>query len=266
MVLSNVWHELPRLMLSRTMRARYMLDAVTYRRSMQAKGLASLAGCWRGRAALIVANGPSLNRTPLDEFIGVPSIGMNKIDLIYPRVKWRPSLVVCENNLVARQNSAGFMAHDVPVYLSWKSRWLIPHGLRRNAHFFLTLSDEKFHCDLPTGIGSASTVTFVALQFAYYLGANPVVLIGADHSFAYAGKPNEYRRMDTEDVNHFDSNYFAKGTHWGIPNLKLSEEGYVKARQAFENDGRVVYDATVGGKLSVFKKMCIADAISMCRR
>ncbi|MDP6075069.1 MAG: hypothetical protein QGI26_08775, partial [Myxococcota bacterium] len=66
---------------------------------------------------LIVGNGPSLNSTPLDDFSHIPAIGMNKIDLLYPRVEWRPSLVICTNNLVIQQHAESLASSTVPVYL-----------------------------------------------------------------------------------------------------------------------------------------------------
>ena len=63
--------------------------------------------------------------------------------------------------------------------------------------------------------------------------------------------------MKEEDQNHFDPNYFRKGQLWGIPNLEQSEFEYQLARDAFERDGREVLDATVGGKLDIFRKVSI---------
>ena len=117
------------------------------------------------------------------------------------------------------------------------------------------------------GVGSAGTVTYTALQFAYLTGADPIIIVGADHSFAGTkkGKENVIEKREGPDVNHFDPNYFAAGQHWGVPNLELSEYGYELARKAFEADGRRIYDATVGGALTIFEKIEMAEAIRMVR-
>src|SRR5690606_19672215 len=107
-----------RMALTKSVAFRYGIDRRTYQRAGQRHHVERLGEIWSGKPALIVANGPSLNRTPLDEFSGVPSIGMNKIDLIYSRVRWRPDFVVCSNNLVASQNQDAWIAAGVPVFLS----------------------------------------------------------------------------------------------------------------------------------------------------
>ena len=99
------------------------------------------------------------------------------------------------------------------------------------------------------------TVTYVALQLAYFMGFETVILIGVDHSFKSKGKPNTTVVSAGDDPNHFDSGYFGKGFRWQLPDLDTSEKAYLRARKFFEDDSRQVLDATVGGKLQVFPKV-----------
>lgn len=257
-----------RTVLKKSVGIRYGVARVTYNRSNQREHLEKLRGAWRGQPALIVANGPSLNSTPLDKFIGVPSIGMNKIDLIYPRVKWRPNFVLCVNNLVAAQNQQAWADADIPIISSWKCRRRIQPHLRNRFSYFLSFASRDFSTDAAMGVGTAGTVTYTALQFAYFTGANPIIIVGVDHSFADAktGKENVIEKREGPDVNHFDPNYFADGQYWGIPNLVLSEYAYGLARKSFEAEGRRIYDATIGGKLTVFDKIEMRDAIQLVQR
>ncbi len=243
---------------------RYYIDGLTYKRSDESGRLAALRNRYEGRPMLIVGNGPSLNSTPLDDFSHIPAIGMNKIDLLYPRVEWRPSLVICTNNLVIQQHAESLASSTVPVYLSWKGRRFIARPLRKHFDFFLSLASPEFSTELPMGVGSAGTVTYTALQFAYYLGANPVILFGVDHSFATTGKPNEIEKRRGADINHFDANYFKAGVHWGVPNLPLSETGYELAKSAFAASNRTIYDATVDGKLRIFPRISLDRARALC--
>ena len=251
-------------MLSRLIRfarpLRYAWDRASYRRHADTSALRALKARYRGKAMLVVGNGPSLNRTPLDDFSGVPAIGMNKIDLIYGRTKWRPTLVVCVNDIVVMQHAASFINSDVPVYLSWKSRRLVPPQQRGSVNFFLSLIDDEFSHDVESGIGASPTVTYTALQFAYYMEADPVIIFGVDHSFQASGPANSIAVRKGEDVNHFDPNYFKAGSVWGVPDLDGSERVYHLARQAFEAVGRKVVDATIDGKLKVFPKASMDEA------
>jgi hypothetical protein len=95
----------------------------------------------------------------------------------------------------------------------------------------------------------------VALQLAYYLGFETVVLIGVDHNFSSKGTPNTMVVSQGEDRDHFDAGYFGSGFRWQLPDLETSERAYAMARTAYEADGRRVLDATIGGKLTVFPKV-----------
>lgn len=245
---------------------RYWLDRVTFRFRKKGEELLGLGGSLRGKPLLIVGNGPSLNKTPLDNFEGVYSIGMNKIDMIFKKTSWRPDIIVTTNNLVVHQHCRIMAENQIPCYLSWKSRWLVPRKLRNRFGFFLDKLTSEFESDISEGIGSSDTVTYVALQFAYYMEADPVIIVGVDHSFVQSGNANEYTKREGDDVNHFDPNYFASGKYWGVPNLQGSEVVYLKAKNAFDAAGRTILDATIDGKLKIFDKVSIDDAIIMTKK
>lgn len=240
--------------------ARYLLESTMYRMMADKGPLLALKDKYAGQPMLVVGNGPSLNKTPLDDFAGVPSIGMNKIDMIYPRTIWRPSVIVCLNNLVAQQHQDQFAESSVPLFVAWKARWLIRRENRRRLNYFNSLSSSEFSKDVVRGFGSSATVTYVALQMAYWMGADPVILFGVDHSFSYSGPAATYQKRTGPDLNHFDQSYFKHGTYWGTPDLQQSEIAYGKAREAFRADGRRVLDATIGGKLSIFEKIPLSMA------
>lgn len=252
------------LFLTRT--TRYRWNRFTYSLRADKSPIQALRNRYKDCPMILCGSGPSLKETPLDDFVEVPAIGMNKIDLLFSKVKWRPSLILCTNNLVVRQHWKTFVHSEIPVYLSWKSQKQIPRPYRNKPAYFLSLATRSFSEDLAAGVGSAGTVTYTALQFAYYMGANPVILVGVDHNFICRGRPNDIVKCKGEDVNHFDPNYFANGQFWGVPNLELSELAYRYSKQAFEKKGRTIYDATVGGKLTIFPKLSMEGARELCAR
>jgi hypothetical protein len=113
----------------------------------------------------------------------------------------------------------------------------------------------RFCQDITEGVHEGWTVTYVALQNAYYLGFFEVLLVGLDHSFVFEGEPNETRRLDGHDANHFSSDYFGGGQLWHNPDLGKSEESYRIAREQFERAERRILDATVDGACTVFEKI-----------
>jgi hypothetical protein len=249
----------------RSVAMRYSVNSTLFRLSRDHRNrLTALQGACSGRPMLIVGNGPSLLQTPLDALIGVPSIGMNKIDLLFPKTGWRPDYIVCTNSMVVRQHRAAFEGSTIPVLLPYKVRRMVNGRSNPQIRFFNAKASAAFSTDFAAGVGLSPTVTYTALQLAYYLGANPAVLVGVDHNFTgVSGPANTYVRADRQDANHFDPNYFAPGMLWGLPDLVASEAVYLAARQAFEADGRRVLDATVGGRLQIFEKLGIDDAIDL---
>jgi hypothetical protein len=245
--------------------ARYWLDGWLYRRTVNAQAISRLKHCHEGRPLLVVGNGPSLNHTPLDELAGIPAIGMNKIDLLFPRVRWRPTMVLCMNRHVLSQHALRFARLGIPLYLSWQSRWFVRRSELPEARFFLNLASDEFSTDITRGVAISGTVTYAALQFAYYTGADPVILVGVDHHFTAKGRPHALVRNDGADRDHFDPGYFDRQSPWNLPDLAASERGYRKARAAFTAAGRTILDATFEGKLCAFDRIDIADAVRIAR-
>ena len=98
-------------------------------------------------------------------------------------------------------------------------------------------------------------MTYVALQLAYYMGFEQIILIGIDHNFSTKGRPNTTIESQGDDPDHFTSNYFGKGFRWQLPDLETSEHAYRMAKNAFTADGREILDATIGGQLTIFPKV-----------
>lgn len=249
----------------KTDRVRYYFEKILYDLSCSSGELSKYKGMFEGSPMLIVGNGPSLNITPLDDFCSIPSIGMNKINLIFGRVEWRPNFIFCLNRHVLRQNQEFYFETNIPCVISWQARWFLKSAYRKSMHFFYNNFTREFSTDITSGFGIGGTVTYSALQFAYYLGCDPVILVGVDHSFASKGPANKLVVGASDDENHFDKNYFGKGIKWNLPDLEESERAYLNAKMAFEKDGRKVYDATINGKLNVFEKISIDNAINIAK-
>jgi len=253
-----------------TWKARYAISDLLYRYNTQSvrwrKELRKLKRAYVGMPLLVIGNGPSLNRTPLDRFDEIASIGMNKIDLIFEKTTWRPSMIVCTNSVVVRQHYESFLSSSIPVWIAYKTRMSIPYSIRKRFNYFSIRPSYDFSDDLVRGVGAGETVTYAALQFAYYMGASPVILFGVDHNFDTKAEDKlKYVKQTGEDMNHFHKDYFKSGTYWGVPDLEQSEWLYRKCKKKFEDEGREIYDATVGGKLDIFEKITVETAIDLCK-
>ncbi len=184
---------------------------------------------------------------------------MNRIYLLFPEIGYPTSYYLAINTLVIKQCANEIMALDIPHFVSWRGRkWLRPDP---DVIYFDTdyTDPPTFSRDVSGRIFEGSTVTYVAMQLAYHMGFEEVILVGVDHSFTTKGKPNVTVVSDGEDPNHFSVEYFGKGFRWQLPDLDASERAYLMAREAFEASGRRVLDATIGGKLEIFPKIQLED-------
>lgn len=220
--------------------------------------LAELKESHRGQRAFIIGNGPSLKQTDLSRLRGECTFGMNRFYLAYPELGFPTTYYLSVNSLVIEQCAEDIRALPIPKFLSWRSRDLIARaGPPTDDTIFLhtTYSGPKFARDARGRLWESATVTYVALQLAFHMGFETVVLIGVDHNFSTQGKPNTTVVSQGDDRDHFHTGYFGKGFRWQLPDLETSERGYRMAREAYQAAGRQVLDATVGGKLTVFPKV-----------
>ena len=216
--------------------------------------LTALKDRHRGERGFIIGNGPSLKSTDLTRLRGECTIGMNRLYMAFPELGFTTTYFLSVNSLVIEQCAADL--HQLPLqkFFSWRSRHLI-QPTNDTAFLHTTYTGPKFAHDASGRLWEGATVTYVALQLAFHMGFQEVILIGVDHSFATQGAPNTTVISQGNDPNHFHPRYFGKGFRWQLPDLETSERAYRMAHQAYQAAGRQVLDATIGGKLAVFPKV-----------
>lgn len=221
--------------------------------------LEQFKGIHAGRRCIIIGNGPSLNNTDLgllrDEF----TFGLNRIYLMFDELGFEPTFHVVVNRLVVEQCAEDFRRIKGPLFTTTANRKYLADA--ENIAYLSRLVGPRFSCDASRGIWEGATVTYAAMQLAYYMGFNQVILVGVDHRFAVSGTPNQIVESRGPDASHFDPRYFDKGFRWQLPDLERSELAYGLARRQFEEDGRSIVDATVGGALTVFPKLPLEEAL-----
>jgi len=237
-------------------RARHQAAAVFDSRLRDSqRALPAYRDCQSGRRCFILGNGPSLRHTDLSRLRGEITFGMNRIYLLFEQMGFPTTYYAAVNTLVLEQCADEIKALQLPKFVTWRGRrWLAgdPQALFIDTDY----TGSPTFSTQPTGrVFEGSTVTYLALQLAYYMGCDPVILIGVDHNFATQGQPNVTVVSSGDDPNHFAPGYFGKGFRWQLPDLQASEAAYRLARDAYAAAGRSILDATVGGKLTVFPKV-----------
>jgi FkbM family methyltransferase len=223
------------------------------------------------KRCFIIGNGPSINNTDLTKLKSEITFGVNGIFLKFPDTTFRPTFYVVEDHLVAEDrakeiNELRGVIKLFPVYLAYclnespdtiffnhRPRKSYPHGF-------------DFSTDAAKVTYTGGTVTFTCLQMAYYLGFREIYLIGVDHSYTIPDsieKKKDYSveilDMRDDDPNHFSPDYFGKGYRWHDPRPEVMEDAYREAKKITGARGVTIYNATKGGCLEVFPRVCYED-------
>nr|WP_281250316.1 tetratricopeptide repeat protein [Planktothrix tepida] len=207
-----------------------------------------------GQRCVIIGNGPSLNEMDLSFLKHEICFATNKIYLGFERWEFLPTYYVAVNPFVIEQSVDEIREIPCPKFIG--NRGITYFSPTDDMMFIKTFPSpgELFSKHPDVGLTEGSTVTYVAMQLAYYMGFNEVILIGVDHHFVTQGTPGQAIISDGDDPNHFDPDYFGKGLTWQLPDLENSEKSYQVAKQVFEESGRRIIDATVKGRCQVFPK------------
>ena len=219
----------------------------------------------RGDTCVIVGNGPSLNKTDLSLLKGHDVIISNNAFLSKELLEFGTYFTTV-NYLVAEQSSHHINGlksmHKVLPY--WMAYCLSPDD---STYFVDAVGRPEFSTDIFKNMSWRHTVTFFNLHLAYGLGYRKAVMIGFDHNYKQPKGVVEQAIIQSyeEDENHFHPSYF-RGKKWQAADVDMMEEMYSLANDAFEKDGRVIINATVGGKLELFPRMTLAEALAPSRQ
>lgn len=231
---------------------------IHYRRLRKFKDIHNGEGCF------IIGNGPSINSMDLSMLRDYHTFGLNKIYLIFDKVDLNLSYHVSVNSLVIQQSVSQFEALPCPSFLSFRAAHNVIRHLD-HIFFIITGGPHTFRSNLLREIHEGYTVTYVAIQIAFYMGFSKVFLIGIDHNYTFAGNPNEIQTFKGTDINHFDLGYF-NNEKWQLPDLEGSELSYHLAKFHFRKSERLIYDATFNGNLQIFPKVAFRDALNICNK
>jgi hypothetical protein len=215
---------------------------------------------YSGKKAVIVCNGPSLLKSDLSLLKETFTFGLNKINLLFDKSDFRPSCIVAVNRFVIEQNAEFYNQTDIPLFLDSYGSNFVKSSERKI--FLHSCRQSKFARDCSLSIFQGYTVTFVAMQLAFYMGFQKVALIGCDHNFSTKGAANQVAIADHKDKNHFDPKYFSGGVKWQLPDLPQSEASYNLAKYIYEATHRKIFNATEGGALEIFPRIKLSDFVN----
>ena len=232
------------------------------------KKIKKLHNKFKGKRCFIVGNGPSLNKIDLTKLKNEYSFAVNGIFYKTNEVGYKPTFYVVEDNAVIKDNIQIINNYDCD-YRFFPSIYKPYIKNKKNTYFFnmnrafyepksYYYETPRFSKDCHNRIYVGQSVTIDNLQLAFYLGFKTVYLIGMDFNYDIPESANVdgHIIVSTEDdPNHFHPDYFGKGKTWHDPKLQNVLKSYQLAKLMYEQAGRKIYNATVGGKLELFERV-----------
>jgi hypothetical protein len=229
--------------------------------------LESLRGCYRGRRCFVMGNGPSLLKCDLNQLASEITVVSNAHYLIWDQLTYVPTFLAVEDRLVAEDRADELRGlTGITRIFPFDLRPLLGPGDETKLYLNFPRDyrrSPRFSRDLTKRCYWGGTVSFMNLQLAAYLGCNPIILIGFDHSYVVPSKEiqNNVIQSQAKDVNHIHPDYFGPGYRWHDPNIARMEAAYRCARQELEKSGVRVLNATAGGQLEVFERATFDSVI-----
>ncbi len=222
-----------------------------------------------GQPAFLLGNGPSLCVADLDRLHARRALtfASNKVYLAFDQTPWRPTYYIVADILVAENNADAIGSLPLTKFFGDACR---PYFRGRSDILWLNelpaytgpRDDGKllFSTDAVYGVHGGYTVLYHQLQLAFYMGVREVYLVGVDFSFQHDAPTGEVSDhgpvlLGQGEVNHFHPDYRKPGERWTVPRLDLQYRAFQMARDAYEQHGGKIYNASRRTQLDVFERV-----------
>ena len=230
---------------------------------------------YKGKRCFIIGNGPSLNKTALNLLENEYTFGVNGIFYKYDEMGFKPTFYVVEDRHVVADNvdrikaiafSKKFFPEMYRDQINDNGSTIFFNtdlGFYQKAHPYFC--KPRFSLDCSEVVYAGQTVTYMNLQLAFYMGFDEVYLIGMDFSYKLPWETEQDGHTIVskgDDPNHFHPDYFGKGKKWHDPKLENCLLVYKHAKKIYEEHGRKIYNATIGGKLELFERVSFSSLFS----
>lgn len=245
-------------------------------RNENAKRLAEMQNVFSGRRCFIIGNGPSLTTADLESLMSEITFASNGIYRIYDTTDWRPTFYFVQDSIAFKQankqidelleTSEGVFA-SMNFWKDMKESFLkSPKARIMYVRYVPPRKNRyRFSSDLSKEVFEGLSVTYSMIQAAIYMGFSHIYLLGIDHSYSVEVDVNgKVIRKDETQSNHFYTLLEEKnGMYAGFP-TKIHEitNAYMSAKEYADAHGIVICNATRGGKLELFGRTELEDAIS----
>jgi len=222
-------------------------------------------------AWLVVGNGPSLQVEDLEAFsrLGIPAIASNKINILFNRTGWRPTLFTIADPLLLHKLPA---EHYNDVGLTLLPHTVAPMARTHKKLPWRHLSDsegEKKYLGRQEklsplkGFFVGGTITNPNLQLAIWAGAKTIYVIGCDHFYAHeTSKTASIKSAHHGASNHFDPNYRKPGEIVNEAPVERMNRGYALIRKIADQRGVRIINVSRKTALEAFERDTVQNVLA----
>ena len=237
------------------------------------KKLSSYQEKHKGERMFLIGTGPSLKAEDLELIKGELSIGCNMVYKMFPKTTWRPDYYCMTDRVYAAHQSQEILQHiDVPLFVPKSTAKFMPDkgstAIKVNDIYdyntYKVQGKMQYFCYL-----KASVMMFM-LEFAMYLGAKEIYLLGVDCTNTYKSnghfasdyvashtKQAEQKRMQRD----LDKDNITKEEMWNHNYLR-NIQAYQEIKNFADTKGIRIYNATRGGELEVFPRISLEEVLN----
>lgn len=237
--------------------------------------LAALKDRYLGQRCFVIGNGPSLCIKDLSKLgkNGEVTIASNKIYLAFEETDWRPTYYTVADLLTAENNAEKIRNLDLIKLFPDHFKGILGESKDSDCngiHLYYRMIKERHDEDgnyLPffsssplIGFHVGETITHVNIQLAYYLGCNPIYLIGLDGVYQIPSTITSHHVYEQVfvsqgEINHFHKDYRKIGETWCKPKPEYHELAYQCCRQFLEPCGVTIKNASRNTSIRVFERV-----------
>lgn len=232
-----------------------------------------------GERCFIVGNGPSLQVEDLDKLKGEFTFAMNSIYHLYQYTAWRPTYYITVSSTLIKHELGGIqefidMIEECDAVFTTMLTCLFDYREDKEmdkVYYLKTLNYEetaelgnRFSEDCSKQVYCSSTVLYVALQLAVYMGFKKIYLVGVDCSFSVESNEDggitinntmDYNKLIQQNRDNSNFTEILSEKYGNVHNSYETVKEYKTARDYADAHKIHIYNATRGGKLDVFERM-----------
>lgn len=222
----------------------------------------------------VIGNGPSLQIKDLEKLKDEITFASNSINLLYGETDWRPTYYATHEPVYdamqmneerrwrnLSDNCEAAFTSVMSLAFQQRDIWNLD-----NLYFYRICNQLEndpigFSDDCTKGVYANSSITYVLLQLAIYMGIKDIILIGMDNCYAIEKKDDgtiirndvqDSQELLLEECKILMEAAIRKGEY---PVVDRRNAAYEKAKEYAEKKGIMIRNATRGGQLEIFERV-----------